>query len=203
MAYHMESMPTTRPIVLLGVLAAGIAIGIAGMLLYEPLEQTVFKTPPLEINGLATTIDGNVLLVEAVMSNTGEKPVVDIFIDHITAGNVTITQDEYGLAILSHEDAYAEYCHSAYGCSRMLGKSVGFSAGTSDSPSGGMTTDSFIKAGRDAIFILEIRCDSIEYCGTVIGDHVNVGNTLSFALRHVSDGESFLTSTSTAVIMQG
>ena len=79
-------MPTTRPIVLLGVLAAGIAIGIAGMLLYEPLEQITFKTPPLEINGLAATLDGNVLLEEAVMSNTGEKPVVDIFIDHITAG---------------------------------------------------------------------------------------------------------------------
>ncbi len=196
-------MPTTRPIVLLGVLVAGIAIGIAGTLLYEPLEQTVFKTPPLEINGLATTIDGNVLLVEAVMSNTGEKPVVDIFIDHITAGNVTITQDEYGLVILSHEDVYAEYCYNGFSCNKILSKSVGFSGGTSDSPSGGMIIDSFIDAGRDVNFILEIRCDRVEYCGTVIGEHVDVTDSLSFALRYVSDGESFLTGTNTAVIMHG
>ena len=128
--------------------------------------------------------------------------MVDIFIDHITAGNITITQDEYGLAILSHEDTHAEYCHSAYSCNRILGKSVGFSAGTSDSPSGGMTTDSFIKAGHQADFIFEIRCDSAEYCGTVIGKHVDVTDLLSFALEYVSDDETFLTDTNTAGIMQ-
>ena len=196
-------MSVRRPIVLLSVLVAGIGIGIAGTLLYASLEQIPSKTPPLEIDGLVATLDGNTLLVEAVMSNTGQELVVDIFIDRITAGNVTITQDEYGLVILSHDDTHAEYCHSAYGCGKMLGKSVGFSAGTSDSPSGGMTTDSFIKAGHDADFILEIRCDSAEYCGTVIGEHVDVSDSLSFALKYVSDGEPFLTGTKTAVIMQG
>ena len=196
-------MPVRRPIVLLSVLVAGIGVGIAGTLLYASLEQIPSKTPPLEIDGLVATLDGNTLLVEAVMSNTGQEPVVDIFIDRITAGNITITQDEYGLAILSHEDTHAEYCHSGYSCNKILGKSVGFSAGTSDSPRGGMTTDSFIKAGHQANFILEIRCDSAEYCGTVIGEHVGATDLLSFALEYVSGDETFLTDINTAGIIRG
>ena len=125
-----------------------------------------------------------------------------LFIHRITAGNITITQDEYGLVVLERDGARAEYCHSAYSCNKMLTKSVGFSAGTSDSAGGGMTTESFIKAGGSADFILEIRCDRAEYCGTIIGKHVNPSDGLDFALEFASGPDTFLTDTHTTDIIQ-
>ena len=182
-----------KPIILLGVLAAGIIIGASGVFVYSYLEQIPYDAHPLKIEDLSAVLVGNSLYVEAVLNNTGSEPVTDIFIRDMVAGNITITQDVYGLVILSHDDVYAEYCHSAYLCSKVLAKSVGFSAGTSDSPSGGMVTDSFIKAGHLTDFVFEIRCDSTEYCGTVIGEHVGVTDTLTLVLEYTTDGAILLT----------